>query len=67
MMMMSLRSPYQLFLAVVYGCCWCSEAKIWRGSARLSAPKPWMALTSFAFDIGTGRVRHATMAAVQLQ
>ncbi|CAM9226350.1 unnamed protein product [Ectocarpus sp. 12 AP-2014] len=55
-MMMSLRRPYQVFLAVVYCCCWCSEAKLWRGSARLSASKPWMALTSFAFDIGTGRI-----------
>lgn len=60
-MMMSLRRPYLVVLAVIYCCCWSSEAKLWRGSARLSASKPWMPLTSFAFEIGTGRVRHTAM------
>ncbi|CAN0139953.1 unnamed protein product [Scytosiphon promiscuus] len=36
--------------------CWCCDAKLWTGSARLSPKKPWVPLTSFAFDIGTGQI-----------
>lgn len=32
------------------------DGKVWKGSARLSPSKPWVPLTSFAFDKGTGQV-----------
>lgn len=41
--------------------CWCCDAKLWIGSARLSPKKPWVPVTSFAFDMGTGQVWKADM------
>lgn len=48
------------WLLVLALLCFCScrcDGKVWRGSARLSPKKPWVALTSFAFDLGVGEVR----------
>lgn len=52
-----LFARWLLLLALVscYSCC--CEGKLWKGSARLSPKKPWVALTSFAFDLGAGEVR----------
>lgn len=33
------------------------NGKVWKGLARLSARRPWVPLTSFAYDIGNGEVR----------
>lgn len=37
------------------------EGKDWKGSARLSPSKPWVPLTSFAFDLGAGKVFHLSL------
>lgn len=43
-------------ICLLFGLAAVCEGKDWRGSARMSPSKPWVPLTSFAFDLGAGKV-----------
>lgn len=43
-------------ICLLFGLASVCEGKEWVGSARLSPKKPWVPLTSFAFDLGAGKV-----------
>eukprot|EP00904_Undaria_pinnatifida_P007864 jgi/Undpi1/4207/HiC_scaffold_16.g07574.m1 len=44
-------------ICLLFGLATVCDGKQWKGSARLSPKKPWVPLTTFAFDLGAGKIR----------
>lgn len=53
---MALLGTFRVFVLAFLLATSVCHGKVWKGSARLSPKRSWVALTNFAFDIGRGEV-----------